>query len=317
MSAQVRVSDRIEPRTGGILGAALMAALLFSLAYVVPVLALFSIVAPFPLIVNRLTRGLASSVMAALLSASFLAWLFSPGRALAFLIVLALPGLLIAEAMARGRGLRRGAAWAFFVLAVQIAAALVFAAPQMAEGVLEPIAEFRSPQFLAEMRTRVPQESVDDWAEQAATMYKVMEVVYPAAFFILGALVVLANAALLRLYLARRDPGWLEGGEFEGLRFSLVLPMLFILGGLLVVFPPVRAAGYNVVLVAAFFFAIQGLAVVAYYAHRLAGPTFLRAGLLVLVLLNPWAPQILALLGLFDTWADFRKWAEPPPAEQG
>ena len=57
-------------------------------------------------------------------------------------------------------------------------------------------------------------------------------------------------------------------------------------------------------------------AVVAYFAHRLAGPPILRAGLLLLVLLNPWAPQILALLGLFDTWFDFRKWAEPPRATE-
>jgi hypothetical protein len=35
---------------------------------------------------------------------------------------------------------------------------------------------------------------------------------------------------------------------------------------------------------------------------------------MVLVLINPWAPQILGLLGLFDMWFDFRKWAEPPPA---
>ena len=65
-------------------------------------------------------------------------------------------------------------------------------------------------------------------------------------------------------------------------------------------------------LVVAFFFALQGLAVVAFYARRLAGPPFLRAVVVVLVLVNPWAPQILALLGLFDTWFDFRKWAEPP-----
>jgi hypothetical protein len=51
---------------------------------------------------------------------------------------------------------------------------------------------------------------------------------------------------------------------------------------------------------------------VAYYANRLAGPPVLRAAVLVLVLVNPWAPQILALLGLFDMWFDFRKWAEPP-----
>jgi len=56
----------------------------------------------------------------------------------------------------------------------------------------------------------------------------------------------------------------------------------------------------------------QGLAVAAFYARRLAGPPFLRAVVVVLVLVNPWAPQILALLGLFDNWIDFRKWAEPP-----
>jgi hypothetical protein len=42
----------------------------------------------------------------------------------------------------------------------------------------------------------------------------------------------------------------------------------------------------------------------------------LRVAVLVLVLANPWAPQILALLGLFDNWFDFRRWAEPP-AEPG
>jgi hypothetical protein len=71
-----------------------------------------------------------------------------------------------------------------------------------------------------------------------------------------------------------------------------------------------------VLLVVAFFFALQGLAVAAYFAHRLAGPTPLRAAVLALVLLNPWAPQILALLGLFDTWFNFRRWAEPPRAEE-
>ena len=38
--------------------------------------------------------------------------------------------------------------------------------------------------------------------------------------------------------------------------------------------------------------------------------------MVVLVLVNPWAPQILALLGLFDNWFDFRQWAEPPPGQR-
>jgi uncharacterized protein YybS (DUF2232 family) len=81
--------------------------------------------------------------------------------------------------------------------------------------------------------------------------------------------------------------------------------------------PPLRPAAYNVLLVLAFFFGLQGLAVVGYYTQRLAAPPLLRAAVLVLVLVNPWAPQILALVGLFDIWFDFRKFALPPEARGG
>ena len=66
-----------------------------------------------------------------------------------------------------------------------------------------------------------------------------MEVLYPSIFLILGALVVLANACLLRTYLARRDPGWLEGGEFEGLRWPLGMAVAFVAIGASAPAPPV------------------------------------------------------------------------------
>ena len=139
---------------------------------------------------------------------------------------------------------------------------------------------------------------------------------YPAAYIIAGGCVVLANAALLRLYLSRRDPGWLDGSEFEGLRVPLGAAVVFVLAGAAVVFPKVRPVGYNVLVILAFFFALQGLAVVSFYARRLAAPPILRAAVVLLVLVNPWAPQILAVMGLFDIWLDLRKYAEPP-AEAG
>jgi hypothetical protein len=132
-----------------------------------------------------------------------------------------------------------------------------------------------------------------------------------------AAVLVAANAALLRLYLLRRDPGWLEDGEFERVRWPLGLVVAFVLSGAAVALPLARPVAYNLLLVTAFFFALQGLAVVGFYARRLAGPPLLRAAVVVLVLANPWAPQILALLGLFDNWFDFRRWAEPPPGEGG
>lgn len=316
MSASVRVGERPEPHAGGVITAGLASAVLFAAAPLVPILSIVAMVAPVPLIIQRLRRGLGSALLATSLAAAILGWTFSPGLALGFLLVLAVPGLLLGEAMARGRGLRRGCAWAFSFLAAQIVLGLLFAGPEVTPAVLQMFDAFRSPEFLAEMRTRLPAENVDEFAAQATLLYKVMEVVYPAALVIMGAIVVLANAAVLRFYLARRDPGWLEGGEFEGIRWPFGLAVAFVLAGLGVVFPPVRPVSYNVLLLVAFFFALQGLAVTSYYAHRLAGPPLLRGALMALVLLNPWAPQILALLGLFDTWFDFRKWAEPPRAEE-
>jgi uncharacterized protein YybS (DUF2232 family) len=308
-----------------VLGAAIAAALLFStslLPGLVPqaglLLGLLALASPFPLMVKRLRGGVASATMAAVIAALLVATTFSAGQAAGFLLMLAAPGLLIGEAMARGRGLVRGCAWAFVLLSCETGIALFFAGPQMAERVIEPVERYRSARFLDEMRASgMSEEQVTDWAEQLERFQGAWEIVYPAAFLIMGALVILVNAALLRAYLARRDPGWLDDGEFESIRWPLGLAVAFVMASGAVAVPTLRPAAYNVLLFLAFFFALQGLAVVVYYAHRLAGPPLLRTGLLILVLLNPWAPQILALLGLFDIWFDFRRWAEPPQEQAG
>jgi uncharacterized protein YybS (DUF2232 family) len=269
--------------------------------------------APFPLALQRLRAGLSGVLLSGALAAALLAAVFTPGQAVAYILFIGLPGLLIGEAMARGRGLLRGCAWAFLVLSAEISLALLMNGGRMAENSLQGIEYYRSPKFLGDLKASGwPPEQVTDWTDKVTTMRDALAVVFPASYIILGALMVLLNAALLRLYLLRRDPGWLEDGEFERVRFPLVLAGSFVLSGAAVLVEPLRAVAYNALLIQAFFFGLQGLAVVAFYARRLAGPPFLRAVVVVLVLANPWALQILALLGLFDNWIDFRKWAEPP-----
>jgi hypothetical protein len=185
----------------------------------------------------------------------------------------------------------------------------------MAERFLAPVEHLRSEAFLSELKAGgLPPERLSEFTEQVGMLRDALAVVFPAAWVIGAAALVGANAALLRLYLLRRDPGWLEDGEFERVRWPLALVVVFVLSGAAVALPLARPVAYNVLLVAAFFFALQGLAVVGFYGRRLAGPPLLRAAVVVLVLANPWAPQILALLGLFDNWFDFRRWAEPPSA---
>ena len=318
VSTPVRAGDEAGPRLGSLLGAGVLAAGLFVVPRFAPVLLPLALVSPLPLMLQRLRGASGSAALATVLAAALIGALLAPGPAVWFLAVVAAPALLIAESLVRGRGLVRGCGWAFALVVTEIAVALLFWSGPLAEQMLAPLEQLRSDTFLGELRAGgVSPEQVTAWSEQVGTLREALGIVFPAIFVIGGALMVLTNAALLRLYLARRDPGWLEDGEFERVRWPLGLVGVFILSGAAVLAPAARPTAYNVLLVVAFFFALQGLAVVGFYGRRLAGPPLLRAAVVVLVLVNPWAPQILALLGLFDNWFDFRRWAEPPREDTG
>jgi predicted membrane protein DUF2232 len=311
MTATVRAGDSREPRSWGPLGAALLVAGLFSTRVLVPELALVCITAAAPVALQRL-RGTGSAFVTVLTALLLIGSLFGFEHALFFTLVIALPGLLLGEAMVRGRGLRRGALWAFLLVSAEVLCWLAADPDDMQTRMMGKLAVVRSPEYLAQLRGWVPADQVEDWATWSRQAESALSIVYPAAAIILGGLMIAINAAIVRAYLARRDPAWLDGGEFEGLRQPFALAFAFVLAGATVVIPPLRNAGYNVLLIVAFLLALQGLAVVLYYAHRLAGPPFLRRVVVVLVLINPWAPYLLGLLGLFDLWFDFRKYADLP-----
>jgi len=317
--APARAGEGAEPRLGSVVGTGTLAAALFVLPQFVPPLVFLALASPFPLILQRLAGGAASAALAAALAAALVAAFAAAGPAASFVLVFAAPALLIGHSLARGRGLLRGCEWAFAFLAVEAAVGLLVASGVLADRVLAPLDQMASEKFLADLRAGgATPEQVQQWTDLVASWRAGLAVVFPAAYIIGSAILVAVNAALVRLYLARRDPGWLEDGEFERVRWPLALVMVFILAGAAVAVPVARPVAYNVLLVTAFFFVLQGLAVVAFYARRLAGPPLLRVLVVVLVLANPWQVYILGLLGLFDNFFDFRHWAEvPPPGEGG
>lgn len=313
-SATVRAGDSREPRTWGPLGAALVAGALFYAGLALPPFGfLLAVFAAAPVAVQRL-RGTGPALVTILVAAALIAsFTQHTGLALFFVGLYALPGFLIGEGLARGHGLRQGSLWAFLLLSAEIGLALFFNAPGMSESLTSAAALVRSPEFLAGMRGwGLPTEQIDLWTEQAKTWEGMLAVVYPAVWIVMGGALVGFNAVAVRTYLARRDPAWLDGSEFEGIRMPFALAPVFIVAGASVLVPPLRNASYNVLVILAFLTWLQGLGVVLYYANRLAGPPFLRRMVVVLVLVNPWSRELLALLGLFDLWLDFRKYADLP-----
>jgi uncharacterized protein YybS (DUF2232 family) len=312
-SVTTHPGDSREPRPWDPIAAAAVSALLFLVwGRVSPEAGwLAAIFSAAPIAIQRL-RGTGAAFGTVLAAAAFIVAFADLGYAVVFLVMFAAPGVLIGEGLVRGRGLRRGCLWAFLLLCAEVLFMLLVNAPAMGEVMTKAAAMNRSPLILAQMQGLMQPEQIEQWTEQSKTLENALAVVYPAAWIIIGGLVIAANAAAVRAYLIRRDPAWLDGGEFEGVRLPFALAVAFVLAGATVVLPPLRPLGYNVLLIVAFLLWLQGLAVVLYYANRLAGPPFLRRMVVVLVLVNPWAPQLLGLLGLFDLWFDFRRYADIP-----
>jgi hypothetical protein len=308
-------------RTGHVLAMGLTSAGLFASRYAAQDLGLAPLVflaafSPLPLMAARL-RSASGAVLATVIAATCVGWLGSAGDSVVFLVGMAVPGLLVVEILTRGRGLMRGAfvasAWMVSVMTIL----LVANGRGLANQVLAALDDVRSPAFVAQMRSQgVSLEQVDAWTEQVATIYAALKVVYPAAFLIMGVSLVVLNAFMFRAYLARKDPGWLERGEFERLRWPLGLTLVFVLAGAGVSWPESRPLALNTLLLVGFLFGLQGLAIVAFLAGRLIPPLLLWLAGMMLILASPWLMYgLLALLGLADNWIDLRRWAEPPAAE--
>ena len=291
--------------------AAVLAAALFAAPQFMPFAVLLAFVAGAPLALERIRVGFTSTALAAAMATALVGAVLGPSHAVVFLFFQAAPAMLIGESVARGRGLRLGSIWAFWLLFGEIACLLIAMGSAVPASLTETFARMGTPEALA--RSGMSPENIQVLAEQWKAAAQIATVIYPAAAVVFACLVVLAQASIVRFFVARHQPALLEGESFETLRLPFGAVVLFLLAGLGVLAAPLRPLSYNMLAVLGFFFALQGFAISLYFVRRMAGPPLLRALLMILLLIPAWSPYVLALLGLFDAWFDVRRFAEPRP----
>lgn len=317
MSMLAPAGAGIEHRSIGVLGAALAAALLFSagmaaLSWKLEPLVIVAIVAPFPLVILRIQSNGAQVVLAAVLATTIVGMTVSKSGALAFVSLGVIPGLLLGEAVVRGRGILRGCVWAGVATTLEAGTLLLFGGERFSSAMQGAISGLRSPELIEQARAGgLSPENLDLLRDQLGFMADALALLYPGLLVILGGALVLMNAMLIRIYLARRNPAWLMQGEFERLRWPLELTIVFVAAVGSLTIPVMRSVGSNVLLILASLFALQGVAILVFYLRRLAS-AWLRFALVLVVLGSPWSVALLALLGLFDNWLNARRWVEVP-----
>jgi uncharacterized protein YybS (DUF2232 family) len=155
-----------------------------------------------------------------------------------------------------------------------------------------------------------PQDSLTLLKEKAPEIVEQMLQLLPGLLYVSLCLIVLFNI----LMLCRRFPDhrsrWLNIETFR--EWKCPEPLVWgLIGCGFALFVPageaVQIVAVNLLLVIGVAYFIQGLAVVAYFFHKNNVPRFLRSATYILIVFQQIFTLLVAALGLFDLWGDFRR----------
>ena len=288
--------------------------LFFALMVFPPLGALIGILSPFPLVFIYLQRG--RQVGMALIALVFVVLLLLVGanQAMVFLAEYALMALLLGEMIRIKLPCDRCIAISALASGlVSIVLLLVLFGDQDTS-----VKEFFEQQFRAHFSQSMEAfESVGENKAEVADMKAFAErtaegfaASYPA-FLLIGSLIgSAANYALVRIAWTRLyGPGLFSGGAFSEWLCSENLIWAFILSSAALFLGEgmVADAGLNVFLVVLVIYFTQGLSNVVYFLKARNVQVFFWFVLFILIFVQPLLIGLVAGLGVFDIWADFRK----------
>jgi uncharacterized protein YybS (DUF2232 family) len=155
-----------------------------------------------------------------------------------------------------------------------------------------------------------PQESLDLVMERTPALVEQMLRLLPGLFFVSLCLIVLLNILFLCRRFPERRTQWLSVATFREWKCPEPTVWALIACGFVLFVPTaevVQIVAVNILLVIGVCYFIQGLAIVAFFFHKNNVPRFLRVATYVLIIFQQMFTLVVAALGLFDLWGDFRR----------
>jgi uncharacterized protein YybS (DUF2232 family) len=156
----------------------------------------------------------------------------------------------------------------------------------------------------------LPQDSLASLKEQTPQIVEMMLRLLPALLLLSFAFIVLINL----LYLGRRFPErraqWFSLPHLREWKGPEPLVWGLIACGFVLFLPGagvLNAVAWNLLVVIGACYFAQGLAVIAFFFHKNNVPRFLRGLTYILIIFQQIFTLLVAGLGLFDLWGDFRR----------
>lgn len=286
--------------------------ILFAAYLVIPPAGIFSgLLAPFPAAYFRFRHGRGTGVIIVLGTTAAMTAYFGLSAGTFYLVQCGLIALLLPELLLRGFSAARSIVWTTSASVVLLATAVLFFSMISGQNVHQmAVAEIQKSVAQAVSiyeNSGVKGEELEVLKQTMATASNLVIRMYPALIIITLIAMVGCNLALLRRCTVRMGLQ-LNIHEFSAYRNPEILVWGLIAAGfsLLAVNTIITTAALNVLVIIVVLYFLQGLAVLSTVIARQSIAGVLRAGLYIMLLLQPYLAALVAAIGVFDLWGDFR-----------
>jgi len=291
---------------------------LFFLYFLIPFVGVvFLLSLPIPFLVyrakNNASKGVLLFVTASLIII-LLSYLFGfPGEIITFLFLASL-GFFIGEALERGFSVTRILFGGVFLLVVPLFIIWLLTAVQLGESPGSLLERVILANIQEAVRIYKEQglflEASEKLSDNAQAVSALIAHIFPSLLVALSLFLVVTNLLLGVLLLRKSLPlSWsIESTYFWRAPEPLVWVLIVSAGvSFFCSYPLLNAVGVNVSIVCLAFYALQGAAIAFCFFRKWRVPIFIRVVFLFILFLQQYFLALIALLGLFDLWFDFRK----------
>lgn len=285
---------------------------LFAAYLAIPPLGIFSgILAPFPAAYNRLIHGRVSSLIVILGSATAITALFGIFAGCLYLAMCGMISFLMPELLLRGVCGSRALFWTTAANLLIFSAGFVgystVSGINLQQLISTEISNSLKQAVTLYEKGGVSGEELELIKHSMATAADLLQRLYPA--LVTAMLIVIAgcNLVLVKKTTAKTALN-LAIGDFSTFRNPDLLIWVMIATGFALLLPvsPITTPALNILLIITLLYFFQGMAVVSSLITKHSVSAIMRILLYGILIIQPYLLALVAGIGLFDLWVDFR-----------
>lgn len=285
---------------------------LFAAYLAVPPIGIFSgILAPFPAAYNRLVHGRVSSLIVILGAATATTALFGIFAGCLYLGMCGMISFLMPELLLRGIGGSRALFWTtaanLLIFSVGFIVYSTISGINLQQLISAEISGSMKQAVALYEKSGVTGEELELLKRSMSTAADLLLRLYPALATAMLIVIAGCNLVLVKKTTAKTAAN-ISIGDFSTFRNPDLLVWVLIASGFSLLLPasPMTTPALNLLLIIVMLYLLQGMAVITALITKHSVPALVRILLYTILIIQPYLLAIVAGIGLFDLWVDFR-----------